>query len=291
MKLFVTGASGFIGSAVVPELLSAGHQVLGLARTDAAAAAIGAAGGEVLRGDLDDLDALRTGARAATGVVHLAFVHDFGDFAKAVRTDRAAIDAIGAVLAGTGKPFVAAATVPAVPGRAATEEDDPQDTGPLAGRAQNARAALGLAARGVRSAVVRLPHTVHAEGGRGGFAGALFDLARRGGVSGYVGDGSARWPAVHVRDAARLFRIAVEEAPAGSVLHAVHEEGVTLLDTATAIGRALSVPVRSVEADALGFLGHLATVDKPASSARTRQRFGWTPSGPRLLADLDPEGA
>ena len=286
MKVFVTGASGLIGSVVVPELIAAGHQVLGLARSDRSAAAVEAAGAEVLRGDLADLDALRAGATASDGVVHLAFVHDFSDFEGAVRTDRAVIDAVGAALVGSGKPFVIASGTPVVPGQVATEDDDPAFPPTVAGRMENARRLLALAGQGVRSVVVRLPRTVHADGGRGGFAGALVQIARQTGVSGYVGDGAARWPAVHVDDAARLFRIALDEVPAGGVLHAVRDEGVSLLDTATAIGRSLDVPVTSVDAEALGFLGQLAVVDQPASSALTRARYGWEPTGPSLLENF-----
>lgn len=286
MKVFVTGASGFIGSFVVPDLIAAGHQVLGLARSDASAAAVEAAGAEVLRGDLDDLDGLRAGATESDAVVHLAFVHDFTDFAQAVHSDRQAIDAIGSVLVDSGKPFSIASGTPVLAGGVATEEDDPELPGPLGGRTHNARAVLALADRGVRSSVVRLPRTVHGEGGRGGFAGILVQLARGSGVSGYVGDGSSRWPAVHVHDTARLFRIALEQAAAGSVVHAVAEEGISVLDTATAIGRGLNVPVQAVAAEELGFLGQLATIDQPASSALTRERFGWTPTGPGLLEDL-----
>jgi nucleoside-diphosphate-sugar epimerase len=287
MKVFVTGASGFIGSFVLPELIAAGHQVVGLARSEASAVAVAAAGAEVLRGDLDDLAVLRAGAEQSDGVVHLAFVHDFTDFPKAVRTDRQAIDALGSVLAGSGKPFTIASGTPVVPGRVATEEDDPDMPGPTAGRAENARAVLALAGQGVRSSVVRLPRTVHGAGGRGGFAGFLVQIARQKGVSGYVADGSSRWPAVDVADAARLFRIAVEDVPAGTVLHAVKDEGVSILDTATAIGRGLDVPVKPVAAEELGFLGQLATIDQPASSALTRERFGWTPTGSGLLENLD----
>nr|WP_245885249.1 SDR family oxidoreductase [Kineococcus rhizosphaerae] len=285
VQVFVTGASGLIGSAFVPELLAAGHQVLALARSDASAAVLAERGVEVLRGDLGDLDVLRAGARAADAVVHLAFQHDFTDFAGAVAVDRAAIDTLGAALAGTGRPFTIASGTPAVPGRAATEEDFPQVPPPLGGRMDNALATLALADRGVRSSIVRLPRTVHADGGRGGFAGLLVRTARRTGVSGYVADGSARWPAAHVGDVARLFLLALD-VPAGTTLHAVGDEGVSVLDTATAIGRGLDVPVQPVEAEALGFLGQLATLDQPASSALTRERFGWEPEGPSLLENL-----
>lgn len=285
IKVFVTGGTGHIGSAVVPELVRAGHRVVALARSDASAQALGASGVEVVRADLADLDALQAGARAADGVVHLAFVHDFADFGAAIATDRAAVQAIGSALEGSRKPFVVAGAIPAVPDRATVESDDPDGDGAL-DRAANAKLVRRLSDRGIRTAVVRLPHTVHGPGGRGGFTAMLIQLARESGVSGYVGDGSARWPAVPVGDAARLFRLALEEAPAGSVLHAVQDEGVRLVDVADAIGRGLSLPVRRVEPDALGFLGWLATIDKPASSAWTRARFGWLPTGPTLLQNL-----
>src|SRR5215470_10527249 len=198
MRVFVTGASGWIGSAVVPELIDAGHQVLGLARSDSSAAAIAAARAEVLRGDLDDLDALRAGAAGSDGVIHLAFIHDFTDFEASVGADRRAIEAMGAALEGSGKPLVIASGTPAMPGRVATERDEPAPGSPVAGRAENARAALGMAARGVRSSIVGLPRTVHGDGDRHGFIARLVGVARDHGVSGYVGDGSSRWPAVHV---------------------------------------------------------------------------------------------
>jgi nucleoside-diphosphate-sugar epimerase len=285
MKVFVTGASGFVGTALLPRLVAAGHEVVGLARSDASAATVTAAGATALHGDLDDLDTLRDGAAASDGVVHLAYRHDFADVDAAVRTDRAAIDAIGSALAGSGRAFVIASGTPIVPGRPSVETDDPEE-GPLSARLETARTFLALSERDVRTTSVRLPRTVHDDLGRGGFAGMLVQIARQSGVSGYVGDGAARWPAVHVADAARLFQVALEESPARSVLHAVDEEGITLLDTATAIGRALDVPVREVAAESLGFLGALATIDQPASSATTRQRFGWAPSGRGLLDAL-----
>ncbi|ARU51858.1 nucleoside-diphosphate-sugar epimerase [Cellulosimicrobium cellulans] len=285
MKVFVTGASGFVGTALLPRLVAAGHEVVGLARSDASAAAVEAAGAAPLRGDLDDLDTLRDGAAASDGVVHLAYRHDFADVDAAVRTDRAAIDAIGSALAGSGRTFVIASGTPIVPGRPSVEADDPED-GLLAARLETARRFLALSERGVRTTSVRLPRTVHDDLGRGGFAGMLVQIAQQAGVSGYVGDGAARWPAVHVADAARLFQVALEKGPARGVLHAVDEEGITLLDTATAIGRALDLPVREVAADSLGFLGALAAVDQPASSAWTREQLGWAPSGRGLLDAL-----
>ncbi|QZN85192.1 SDR family oxidoreductase [Cellulomonas sp. C5510] len=286
MKIFVTGASGHIGSAVVPLLQAAGHEVLGLARSDASAAVLEARGVDVLRAGLADLDALRGAAAGSDGVVHLAFVHDFADFDGAVVTDRAAVEAMSSVLVGTGRPFVSAAGTPVVPGRVATEGDLPAVGGALGARAETGRALLALADQGVRSSLVGLPRTVHDDHGNGGFAAGLAAIARQAGVSGYVGDGSARWPAVHVDDAAAVFVLALEQAPGGSVLHAVGEEGVTLLDTATAIGRALDVPVESVEPERLGFLGALAGIDQPASAALTRERYGWEPTGLGLLASL-----
>jgi len=287
MRVFVTGASGWIGSAVVPELLGAGHQVLGLARSDDSAAALAAAGAEVLRGDLNDLDTLRAGAAGADGAIHLAFIHDFADFEAAAAADRRAIETMGAALEGSGKPLVIASGTPAVPGRVATERDESAPGSPAAARMANARAALGMAARGVRSSVVGLPRTVHGDGDRHGFIARLIGIARDTGVSGYVGDGSNRWPAVHVLDAAHLFRLAVERAPAGSRLHAVGDEGVPTRDIAEVIGRHLNVPAASVPAADLGFLGLVLSVDQPASAALTRELLGWRTVQPGLIEDMD----
>ncbi|SDQ39630.1 SDR family oxidoreductase [Quadrisphaera sp. DSM 44207] len=287
MQVFVTGASGWIGSAVVPELLGAGHSVLGLARSDASAATIAAAGAEVLRGDLEDLDVLRTGARSTDAVVHLAFDHDFSRFEASVRADARVVQALGAALEGTGRALVIASGTPAVPGRAATEHDEPATGGPAAARIATARAARATAARGVRSSVVRLPRSVHGDGDASGFLPRLIAIAREQGVAGCVGDGSARWPAVHVLDAARLFRLAAEAAPAGSVLHAVADEAVAVRDIAAVIGRHLHLPTAPVPAEQFGFLGALLRVDQPASSALTRELLGWRPVQPGLLQDLD----
>lgn len=289
MRVFVTGASGWIGAAVVPELIAAGHQVLGLARSDSATSAITAAGAEALHGDLDALDALRAGAARTEGVIHLAFIHDFTDIDRSVSVDRRAIETLGAALEGSGKPLVIASGTPALPGRVATERDDLPPSSPMAGRGANARAALALAARGVRSSVVGLPRTVHGEGDRHGFVARLIAIARDTGVSGYVGDGSSRWPAVHVLDAARLFRLAVEQAPAGSRLHAVGDEGVPVRAIAEAISRRLNLPAASAPAADFGFLGQILAVDQPASAAQTRELLGWQPVQPGLLEDLDKD--
>ncbi|MFJ2158043.1 SDR family oxidoreductase [Streptomyces sp. NPDC087856] len=288
MRVFVTGASGWIGSAVVPELIGAGHQVLGLARSDASAEAIAAKGAEVLRGSLDDLDTLRAAAAECDGVVHLAFVHDFSQFDASVEIDARAIEAFGAALEGSGKPLVVAAGTPAIPGEVATENDRlafPPGA-PTTGRAANTKATLDLASRGIRSSVVGLPRTVHGEGDTG-FIPWLIAQARERGTAGYVGNGSNRWPAVHVADTGRLFRLAVELAPAGSMLHAVGDEGVPILDIAEVMGRHLGLPTASLPAENFGFLGALLSVDQPASSTLTNELLDWHPVGPGLLEDLD----
>jgi nucleoside-diphosphate-sugar epimerase len=293
MRIFVTGASGFIGSAVVPELLGAGHVVLGLARSDASAEALRSLGADSLRGSLDDLDVLVEGASQADGVIHLAFVHDFTQFAAAAQTDLRAIESIGRALEGTRKPLViASGLVGLAPGEVVTEEH-PFPSGPnspMGPRVLGALAALGLAERGVRSIVVRLAMSVHDDIKRG-FVGTLIDIARQKGVAGYVGDGSNRWPAVHRLDAARLFRLALESAPAGSIWDGVGDEGVALKDIAEVIGLHLNVPVASIAAEDVathfGWLGLLVGADAPVSSMHTQERLGWTPTHRGLIADLE----
>jgi nucleoside-diphosphate-sugar epimerase len=287
MRVFVTGASGFIGSATVRELIGAGHEVVGLARSDAAAAALAAEGASVHRGDLEDLDSLRAGAQASDGVIHLAFIHDFSDYARAAQTDRRAIEALGEDLAGSDRPLVVASGIAVLsPGRVATEQDAASPESPRASEA----AALAFAGRGVRVSVLRLPPTVHGEGDHG-FVASLIDTARDRGVSAYPGDGSNRWPAVHRLDAAHLFRLALEQAPTGAVLHAVAEEGVPVRDIADVIGGHLKLPVTAVPVDEaanhFGWIGLIFALDIPASSTLTQQRFDWHPVQPALIADLE----
>ncbi len=285
MRVFVTGATGGIGSAVVAELLSTGHEVLGLARSEASAERLTAAGGSVLRGDISDPDVLRAGAQQADGVMHLAFGHDFTDFAGAIAQEGAATRTLGEALVGTGKPLVIASGTPAVPGEITTEETVANE-GTAGGRGVNAQHVIDLAEQGVRSAVVRLPRSVHQAGVAFGFAGMLINAARRTGVSGFVGNGSQRWPAVHRLDAAHLFCLALENAEPGTVLHAVGDEGDTMRSLADEIGRRLGLPVEQVPAESFGFLGTIFGIDQPSSAALTRERFGWAPTHPSLLADL-----
>ena len=283
MRVFVTGASGWIGSAVVPELLGAGHTVVGLARSDASAEAIEAAGAEVRRGGLEDLDSLRAGAADADGVIQLAYIHDFSRMEDAARADLAAIQAMGAELEGTGKPFVIASGVVGLAvGRTATEEDQP--AAGVHPRMAGVQAALAL--RDVRTSIVRLPPTVHGDGDHG-FMAVLVGIARDTGVSGYIGDGSNRWPAVHVKDAASAFRLALEQAPAGTALHPIDDEGVPIREVAEVIGRHLELPVEARPAEHFGWLGRFLALDAPVSSALTRERFGWAPTQPGLLEDLE----
>lgn len=280
------GPTGWIGSAVVPELLAAGHQVTGLARSDRSAEALAATGAAVVRGGLSDLDTLRKEATTADAVIHLAFNHDFGDFDAAAVEERSVLEAFGDGLAGSGSALIIASGTPAIPGKIATEADGAPADSPVGARATNADAVVALADRGVRSAVVRLPRSVHGEGDAHGFIARLAEAARTAGHSGYVGDGKQRWPAVHVRDAARLFRLAAEQAPAGSVLHAVSDEGVHTLDIATALGDRVGVPAEPVAPEELGFLGGLLSVDQPAGRAATTALLGWEPVEQGLIADI-----
>ncbi|MGW1030125.1 SDR family oxidoreductase [Streptomyces sp. NPDC002577] len=295
MRIFVTGASGWIGSALVPELIGTGHQVVGLARSDSSAAALTSAGADVVHGTVDDLDVLSSTATASDGVVHLAFKHDLaftGDFQGAAEADRRAVDTLGDALAGTDRPFViASGLVGLKPGHVSTERDMPTiDGSPMSIRSATAMAVLALASRGVRSSVVRLSPTCHGEGDNG-FMTTLVAIARAKGVSGYIGDGATRWPAVHRFDAARLFRLAVEKAPAGAVLHGVAEEGVAIRDVAEVIGRHLDVPVTSVAPEAavehFAWLGGFLGLDSSSSNTLTRELLDWQPTHPGLLEDLD----
>jgi nucleoside-diphosphate-sugar epimerase len=288
MKVFVTGASGFIGSATVRELISAGHQVVGLARSDISAALVASMGAEVLRGDLEDLDSLRRGAADSYGVIHTAFMHDRTNLAKGAEVDRAAIETIGAVLAESDRPFVVSAGTPGlVAGHVVTEDERIFDS-PILRFSENA--ALLLTSQRVRVSVMRLPRSVHGEGDYHGFVPQLISIARTKGVSSYVGDGSNRWPAVHRLDAARLYRLALESAPAGTLLHAVGDEGIPVRDIAGIIGRHLNIPVESVPLskvdDYFGFIGRILSFDCPSTNTLTQERFGWHPEQPGLLADI-----
>jgi nucleoside-diphosphate-sugar epimerase len=301
MKIFVTGASGWIGSAVVPELLSAGHAVVGLARSEESAQRLESAGAFVQRGDVDDPEGLAKAAADSDGVIHLAFQHEIafgGNFAAAAKADRTAVAAMGEALAGSDRPFVLASGMLGLSvGRVATENDGLVPDAVIRANPAGLRAATGLFALslrgiGVRSSVLRLPPTVHGEGDNG-FVATFVSIARQRGVSGYVGDGANRWPGVHRSDAARLARLAVESAPGGSVLHAVGDEGVPFGEVAAAIGRHLDVPTQSLTpADALehfGHLGHFVALDSPATAAITRELLRWEPTGPSLLEDLEQD--
>ncbi|WP_275559447.1 SDR family oxidoreductase [Streptomyces sp. 5-6(2022)] len=291
MRVFVTGATGFIGAAVVRELLDAGHQVLGLARSDASAAALTATGAEVHRGTLEDLDGLRAGAASADGVIHTAFIHDFTDFHTSVAVDLRAVETIAQALAGTDHPLVISSGTPGVAGGMATEDTIPAPGTPAAARGGAEEAVLAFADRGVRGSVVRLPRSVHGEGDRHGFVPRLIDIARERGVSAYPGDGANAWPAVHRLDAAPLYRLALEQAPAGSLLHAVGDEGIPVRQIAERIGGHLNLPVASIPvehaAEHFGWLGPIFAMDAPASSALTQKLMDWHPARPGLLADLD----
>jgi nucleoside-diphosphate-sugar epimerase len=291
MRVFVTGASGWIGSAAVDELLAAGHEVVGLARSDASAASLDAKGVRVRRGDLDDLDSIREGAATADAVLHLANKHDFDNPAVSSQAERAAVQAIGDVLTGSGRPFLLASGVAGpAQGRPSTENDRSPFHGPDSPRGGSENLALEYVERGVHTVSLRFAPTVHGAGDHG-FIAALVAIAREKGVAGYVGDGTNRWPAVHRSDAARITRLGLEKAPAGTLLHAVSEEGVPTREIAEAIGRGLGVPVASIAPqDAqqhFGWIGRFFAMDIPATSTRTQELLGWAPSGPTLLQDLD----
>jgi nucleoside-diphosphate-sugar epimerase len=291
MHVFVTGATGHIGSALVTELLETGHQVTGLARSDQAAAALTAAGAAAHRGDLSDLDGLQDAAAAADGVIHLAFVHDFSNYAGAAQTDLRAVATMGDALAGSDRPFVitSGTLMLARVGRGGVGTE--QDTLPNGPRIDSENAAIALAERGVRSSVIRLSPLVHSNLDHHGFAHHLINVARDTGVSAYIGDGSNRWPAVHTLDAAQLYRLALEKAPAGTRLHGVADEGVPFRDIAGVIGRQLNLPVVSISNEKagahFGFLGASASLDNPTSNALTQKVLDWHPEGPGLIEDLE----
>lgn len=291
MRVFVTGATGFIGTAIVQELIGAGHHVIGLARTDAAAQALATAGAEVHRGDIEDLDSLRSGAKASDGVIHAGFIHDFARFKEVCELDRLAIEAIGEALAGSDRPFiVTSGTALVSPGKLATE-----DALPIGGSASHPRvaseeAADAAAALGVRVSVLRLSPSVHGDGDHG-FVPMLIDIARNKGVAAYVGDGQNRWTAIHKLDAARLYRLALEHASAGTRFHGVAEEGIPFKNIAEVIGKHLDLPVVSIPsekaADHFGWFAGFASLDIPASSKITREKLGWQPVNPELIKDME----
>jgi len=288
MRVFVTGATGFIGSAIVRELIDAGHQVLGLARSDAGAKSLAATGAKVHRGDVEDLDSLRSGVAASDGVIHTAFIHDFSKFEANCEIDKRAIEALGTALAGSDRPLIVTSgtAIAFTPGRLTTEEDAPNSPIP---RVASEKAADSVAAQGVRVLVMRLPQ-VH-DPVKQGLISYMIDVARQKGVSAYVGDGHNRWPAVHRLDAAHLYRLALEKGSARARYNAVAEEGIPLREIAEVVGRGLKVPVVSKSAEEagehFGWLAHFVGADVPASSALTQQRLGWRPKGPGLIADLN----
>ena len=291
MRVFVTGATGFIGSAIVPELICAGHTVLGLTRSEAGVKSLLAAGAQVHRGDLNDLESLRKGAAMTDGVIHTAFIHDFSKFQEVCELDRRVIEALGAALAGSDRPLLITSgtgMANSAPGHLATEEDGSESTHAIP-RVASEQAAAAVSAKGVRVGVMRLPQVHNTI--KQGLVTYAIDVARQKGVSAYVGDGSNRWPAVHVLDAARLYRLAWEQMEAGARYHAVAEEGVPMRDIAEVIGRRLKLPVVSISPEEapghFGWLTAFASQDLPASSALTKKRLGWQPTGPGLIADLE----
>jgi nucleoside-diphosphate-sugar epimerase len=287
MRVFVTGATGFVGSAVVSELIATGHKVFGLARSDGAAAALAAAGAEAHRGSLDDVESLRSGAAASDGVIHTAFNHDFSKFKANCETDRDVIEVLGSTLAGSDRPLIVTSATGLLPsGRLATEQAVPVTTNP---RVASEEAAAAMAERGVRVSVIRLPCSVHGDGDHG-FIPILIGIAREKGVSAYAGN-SNRWPAVHRLDAAKLYRLVLEKNAAGACYHAVAEEAVPFRDIAGVIGRRLNVPAVAMSPEQannhFGWFAHFATNDSPSSSKRTRELLGWQPKEPGLIPDLD----
>lgn len=296
MRVFVTGATGWIGSAVVPELFDAGHEVLGLARSDESAEALEAAGAAAHRGTLDDLGELRSGAMASDGVIHLAFKHEeafSGNFPAATAADRRVIEALGTALEGSGRPLVIATGLAGhAPGAVVTENDEPETRSVVGERMLAEQLVRSLAAFGVRSSSVRLAPSVHGDGDHG-FVAALVSLAREKGVSGYLGEGQNHWPTVHRLDAAHLFRLALEEAAARSVLHGAAEEGVPVREIAEAIGRKLDVPTMSIAPEQagehFGWLAGFVALDVRVSSALTREQLGWEPTHPGLIEDLEQD--
>lgn len=286
MRVFVTGATGFVGSAVVQELIAHGHRVLGLSRSDAGAGQLEAAGAEVARGTLDDHDVLARGAAGCDGVIHTAFNHDFSKFAENARQDRRAIEVLGGALEGTTKPIlVTSGTAMLAQGRVATEADRPSGPSPR----MSESGADDLVAKGVRASVVRLAPTTHGAGDHG-FVPMLIALAREKGVAAYIGEGNNRWSAVHRSDAARLYRLAIERGAGGERYHAVAEEGILFKDIAAAIGKGLSLPVESRPSEHFGWFAMFAGMDAATSAAWTREALGWTPIGPSLAEDLENAG-
>ena len=293
MRIFVTGATGFIGSAIVQELIKAGHKVIGLARSDASVKSLSAAGATVHRGDLQDLDSLRTGASAADGVIHAGFNHDFSKFKENCENERKAVEALGSALAGSDRPLIITSGIGLLPpSRLATEQTMPASPNPFP-RVASEDAARAVADRGVRVSILRLPPSVHGDGDHG-FVPTLINIARQKGASAYIGEGLNRWPAAHRLDAAQLFRLALEKGTASACYHGVAEEGVVFRQIAEVIGRRLKVPVisktREGAADHFAWFAHFAAIDVPASSKQTQQNLGWRPTQPGLIADIDRPG-